>query len=701
VALVAPAVIGLAIVALVLARHRNGLGGRVLLSMIVVSWAVAGALLARRRPAEPMGAVVLASAVLAAIAGAAAIAGPSSSSLGEPRPFGASVVMVLALALLPAAGMHLLLGAPDGVLRRSARWAVVVGYSVASAVGLITLAARSILPAVVTGEALLALGVGIPSVQARYRRTSERQARHRMLLLAFAALVAVEATAIALALRLAVAVPLGGPQLAAVMAVPLAAGLAASAFPHAVAAGERLVVAALPLVGLTGVVFGVYLAIVLGLGRIPTPGERKLLGLSMLAAGATAVLYPLAQARLTGFSGRVMHGERHVREEALRSFGTHLSRSVPLDELILQMAELLQRVLGLSSAEVWTGSGGLLDRSVSVPDRGSAHLALAAVEAPVVTGAGVSGRAWAEVWLADLVVGRPEAPLRVAPISHSGELLGLIVVERPPEGEPFEDEDDRLLAELSRQLALALHNVRLDSALQASLEEVRRQARELQESRARIVSAADATRRSIERNLHDGAQQHLVALAVKIRLARQLAEIDLDQAKSMLDELRGDLQEAVQELRSLAHGIYPPLLVERGLGEALAAAAGRAAIPTDVSIEDVGRHPPEVEAAVYFCCVEALQNAGKHAGEQATAVVRVWHESGGLLFEVADDGLGFDQGAKGTGAGFVNMSDRLGAIGGVVRVDSSPGAGTRVSGVIPVTREAAQGPAGAPPTIVA
>ncbi len=242
-----------------------------------------------------------------------------------------------------------------------------------------------------------------------------------------------------------------------------------------------------------------------------------------------------------------------------------------------------------------------------------------------------------------------------------------------------------MLTELARQVGLALHNVELDSALQESLDEVRRQADELQRSRARIVAASDAARRQIERNLHDGAQQHLVALAVNVRLARQLAETDPEASGKILEQLGEGLQEAVQELRALAHGIYPPLLVDRGIAEALRSAAGRAALPTEVEAEGLGRYSPEAEAAVYFCCMEALQNAGKHAGDGARAQVRVWQDDGTLSFEVHDTGAGFDtKGQLSSGAGFVNMSDRVGAIGGTVTVTSAPGEGTTIAGRIPV-----------------
>jgi signal transduction histidine kinase len=293
-----------------------------------------------------------------------------------------------------------------------------------------------------------------------------------------------------------------------------------------------------------------------------------------------------------------------------------------------------------------------------------------------------------------LLAGRADAAVRVAPITHSGHLLGLIVGVRPPTGDAFKEEEDRILTELARQVGLALHNVQLDSALQSTLDELRLQAEELRASRARIVAASDAARRQIERNLHDGAQQHLVALAVNLRLARQIAESDLDVAKEMLEQLGHDLQDAVQELRSLAHGIYPPLLVDRGLAEALSAAGGRAALPARVVADGIGRFPPEIEAAVYFCCLEAMQNAGKHAGDGSSLSVRVWQDEGALMFEVADDGAGFDPSArKSPGHGFVNMGDRVGAVGGTFGVQSAPGRGTRVSGRIPVPTAAAAPPA--------
>ena len=207
---------------------------------------------------------------------------------------------------------------------------------------------------------------------------------------------------------------------------------------------------------------------------------------------------------------------------------------------------------------------------------------------------------------------------------------------------------------------------------------------ELQASRLRIVAAADSSRRAIERNLHDGAQQHLVALAVKIGLTRQIAEEgDNETVLSLLEGLRGDVQTTISELRELAHGIYPPLLRDRGLNEALRAAASRMSLPCSVTVDLPGRYPEDAETAAYFCCLEAMQNAGKYAGEGASVVVTVAGDDETLRFELRDDGAGFDRANTELGHGFMNMNDRLGAIGGTLTVESSPGAGTSVRAVIP------------------
>jgi signal transduction histidine kinase len=630
-------------------------------------WAAVGLFLVVQRRQGTMGWVIL--------------GGAAAGAVGRWWGGASSV----ALGLVPAAGLHLLLVIPDGGLRTTARKVLtVLGYALGVGVAVILWARRpDALPALPAATSALFAVVGALAVAARYPRAN-REDRRRMKWVGWAALVAAGVTIIALGLRALVDWPHDWGVVAAGVTAILPVGVALGTTRHPTGAVDRLLASTISLAGLAAVVVAVYLAIVLGLGRVPHGEERVLLVLSMVAAAVAAVLYLPAHDRLKALATRVVYGERIAPDEVLRSFGSRLSRSVPLDELLLQMTESLRKTLSLTSAEVWTASGGALELMVANPERDRAAIGITGAEESTLARAGVSGSAWAKIWLPDLLEDDEDRVLRIAPITHSGELLGMIVVERARESEPFSGEDDRILTELARQVGLTLHNVRLDSALQASLDEVRRQAEALQASRGRIVAAADAERRRIERNLHDGAQQHLVALAVKVRLAKQLSGRDPDKATSLLEELGGDLEDALQELRDLAHGIYPPLLADKGLPDALAAASRRASLPTEVRTDGVHRLPAEMEAAVYFCCLEALQNAGKHAGEGARAVVRLWEEEGGLLFEVADDGAGFDTRRTGASAGFTNMNDRVGAIGGSLRIESAPGRGTKVSGVIPV-----------------
>jgi len=692
VVVLAPIAVALAVSGAFIARDSGDTGTQVVRAALVVAWATAGAVISLRRRQERLGPLVLLGAVVAGGASLTAAllrAVDHGTTVPDWVTDPARIALPVAVAVLPAIGMQILLSLPDGSCRVGRR-AIATAYLVGLVAGLGLWAQRPTMPLwPVAVEATVASVIGFGGSNRRYRRSRGAE-RQRLQWFGWAVVVTAELTLLTVALRLLADWPPHGLAVtaAATMALPLA--LAVSSSARLLGRIDRLLAHTVSIAGLSGVVVSVYVVVVLGLGRTPTASERSLLLLSMLAAAIAALLYLPARERLTQFSNRLVYGEREAPDEVVRTFGTRLSRAIPMDELLLQVAESLRKSLDLSRAEVWTGSGGKLERVVSVPDAPAMRIELASDEEAVVSRAGVCGPAWVKVWLAGLLRGREDVSLRVAPATHSGQLLGLIVAVRPADGDAFHPEDETVLAELARQVGLALHNVALDSALQASLDEVRRQAAELRASRARVVAASDAARRQIERNLHDGAQQHLVALAVNLRLVQQLADADPAAAKELLTQLSLDVSDAVQELRSLAHGIYPPLLVDRGLAEALGAAAGRAAIPTAVDAAGTGRYPQDVEAAVYFCCLEALQNAGKHAGDGAAARVRVWEEAGGLLFEVADDGAGFDPANRTSpGAGFVNMGDRVGAIGGSVDVQSSPGRGTRVAGRIPLAPDVA------------
>ncbi len=254
-------------------------------------------------------------------------------------------------------------------------------------------------------------------------------------------------------------------------------------------------------------------------------------------------------------------------------------------------------------------------------------------------------------------------------------LLGALSLTKIP-GERLTPTEEKLAAALASGAGLVLRNVRLTEELLARLEELRA-------SRQRLVAAQDAERRRLERNIHDGAQQQLVALAVKVRLARQLGAKDPVKANDLLEQTEREVTEALEDLRDLARGIYPPLLADRGLVVALSAQARKGPIPVEFEGHDIARYPQEVEAAVYFCCLEALQNVTKYA-RASRALVRLVCEGDDLTFTVEDDGAGFDPSSTGYGTGLQGMADRLSALGGELEVRSVPGARTTITGHLPV-----------------
>jgi signal transduction histidine kinase len=684
--LVPAATVVLLVIALRTPVHRGGTGLTAVTAAVIACWTLAAVTCAwsSRRAS---GWTAAAAALLAA---ATLTAGRlAASSAGTPHTTGHTVARGAATVGVPlviAAALHLVLAFPDGRLAGRPRQATATAaYLIAAVAGLGLAAAGHPFPvaAAAAGASVAALAA-LPALRLRYLRS----AGHDREALQWAGLGAVTAADIALVaavLHLLVAWPGPAGLVAegATVAVPL--GAMAAIAPALARQASRLFVHVLSAAGFSVVVAVVYLIVILGFGQAPdSSADREVLGLSMLAAAIAAIGYLPARDRLAAAATRFVYGARQAPDEVLRTFGSRLTRNVTMDELLLQLAESLRKTMGLTSAEVYTGSSDVLERTVSVPDSGPRSLVLTSREREVVSRAGVSGNAWTAIWVPALLDGRLRAQLRVAPVSHGGELLGLIVVERPADADSFTEEDDRVLTELARQTGLAFHNVQLDAALHTTLDELRKQAEELRASRARIVASGDAERRRVERNLHDGAQQHLVALAINLRLAKDIVAEDPDGTAQILDQLATDVQDTIKELRELAHGIYPPLLADQGLGEALRAAAGRSPLAVAVSVaDDVGRYSADLEAAVYFCCLEALQNAGKHA-PGATVQLRVWTEAGGLNFAVSDDGPGFDAATARGGHGFVNMADRLGAIGGAARWDSVPGQGATISGSIPL-----------------
>ncbi|MGA3354521.1 MAG: histidine kinase [Acidimicrobiales bacterium] len=660
------------------AGHRT-LG--VVVGVAVLCTAAAG--LATMARAVRLGWLVTVGALVAALAAAG-----SRLALTHAHPVHSAphdVATVAALSAM-AISVHGLLSLPDGVLgRRSRQVGAALWYAVALVVAVVLIATSHVLapwPAAIGW--LIAVSSTLPVVQARYL-DALATGRQRMQWIAIGAVVAAELILVSVTLNLLVAwpaqiaVPAAGATVFAALGLLCAASLRLA--PHA----DRLLVHLISILGFSVVVAAIYLIVVRGLGKTPTgTTDREVLGLSIVAAAIAAVGYIPARDRFARMATGFVYGAREAPDEVVRSFGSRLTRAIPMDELLLQLAESLRKTLALKSAEIYTGTGDVLELAVSVPDLGSRSLVISDRERPVITHAGVSGNAWASVWMPTLLDGRAGGPIRVAPICHGGELLGTIVVARAEGAVGFTEEDDRVLTDLARQVGLAFRNAQLDTALLTSLEELKRQADELRASRARIVASGDAERRRVERNLHDGAQQHLVALAVNLRLVKDIVVEDPEGAVEMLEELGTAVQDTIQELRELAHGIYPPLLVDSGLAGALRPVVNRSPLDIELMIEDIGRYEGDIEAAIYFCCLEALQNAGKYA-QDAHVTVRIWKESGGLLFAVADNGPGFDVRKAQHGHGFVNMMDRLGAIGGSVRWESEVGRGTQILGSVPLS----------------
>jgi signal transduction histidine kinase len=250
-------------------------------------------------------------------------------------------------------------------------------------------------------------------------------------------------------------------------------------------------------------------------------------------------------------------------------------------------------------------------------------------------------------------------------------------------GESLSPIEENLLTQLANQAGLVLKNVGLTADLQARLEDLRT-------SRQRLVNAQDEERRRLERNLHDGAQQNLVALKVKLGLAEMLMARNPERAKATIGELKADADEALETLRDLARGIYPPLLADKGITAALESQARKATVPVTVDADGIGRYPQEIEAAVYFCVLEALQNVQKYA-RASRAVIRVRETNGTVSFEVGDDGCGFDPATAKEGSGLTNMADRLEALGGHIKLISAPGRGTQLSGSLQVLASGAYG----------
>jgi signal transduction histidine kinase len=350
------------------------------------------------------------------------------------------------------------------------------------------------------------------------------------------------------------------------------------------------------------------------------------------------LVWPLRRLALR-IADRLVFGGRASPYEVLTRFSDRVRDAYVADDVLERMAHVLAAGVGADAATVWlkVGSTFAADATWPADARAASSLPSDAVE-----------------------------------VQHQGEVLGALSVSMPA-SDPMTPAKDRIVRDLAAQAGLVLRNARLIADLRAS--------------RQRLVAAQDEERRRLERNIHDGAQQQLVALAVKQRLAASLVGRDDDRLRSLLTDLQSETNEALEDLRDLARGIYPPLLADKGLSAALESQARKSAVPVRVEADEIGRYPQETEAAVYFSALEALQNIAKYA-EASEATVRLAQVNGTLTFEVADDGRGFDPEAAERGTGLQGMADRIAALGGDVEIRSAPGDGTTVIGRVPLQKDA-------------
>ena len=446
----------------------------------------------------------------------------------------------------------------------------------------------------------------------------------------------------------------------AVMAVPVAIGFAI--LKYHLYDIDIVINRSLVFGGLAVFITAVYVGIVAGVGALIGTRGRPSLALSIVATAVVAVAFQPVLEIVERFANRLVYGKRATPYEVLSHFTERVGGTYASEEILPRMAQVLAEGTGAARADVWLRLGERI--------------------APTASWPASDGLTPASVPLSGQLLPQIPSVTRILPVRHHGELLGALSISKRP-GEALTPVEDELLRDLAAQAGLVLRNVRLTAELRARLDEISRQASELRASRQRIVATQDAERRRLERNIHDGAQQNLVALTVKLRLAASLAKRDPEMARGSVMSLVGESDQALETLRALAQGIYPPLLRKQGLVAAVRAEAEKLAVIVTVQADELRRRfAPDVEAAVYFVCLEALQNVAKHA-RASRVTIKLDSNDQQLVFEITDDGTGFQVDGDREGSGLRNMADRMEAVGGRLDIQSTT-RGTTVHGVVPL-----------------
>ena len=487
-------------------------------------------------------------------------------------------------------------------------------------------------------------GLGVSSLLVRYRRGGEQERQQlKWLLVAVVLLLGtVVSQWLVPALQNAPLIPFAAASL------PIAIGI--GVLRYRLYDIDLIINKALVYGGLAAVITAVYVLLVVGIGALIGSNQRFLL--SLVATALIAFAFQPLRQRTQQLANRLVYGKRATPYEALSQFSEHLSETYSHEDILDRMARILGEGTGAERAEVWVRAGHRLVLASSSPKTAEP--------------------------LAPLVMQNGALPTMqrdtVVPVSHAGELLGALTVDKK-RGETMNTVEQKLVTDLAAQAGLVLKNVGLNQELLARLDDLRA-------SRQRLVTAQDEERRRLERDLHDGAQQHLVALKIKLGLAEAAAQPET-KVRALIAQLKQDADDALDTMRELARGIYPPLLASDGLEPALRAQIRRITVPVDLQLDDVARQPREAEGAIYFCCLEALQNVAKYA-EAGRVRIRIWVQDSSLAFVVADDGKGFAPATVVRSSGLQNMRDRLEALGGSLDVTSAPGHGTTIQGRVPV-----------------
>jgi signal transduction histidine kinase len=674
---------GLALVFLVLGRSTpqpaESFGFRGWGAITAIVYSAAGALIASRRPENPMGWILCAVGVGSGLqelaqqyAIYAVLARPGVLPAGELAAWlpgwiwvlWGTVTFTLGLLLFPT-------GKPP-----SPRWGLLIWISAAGAA--LSCPGLALAPGPleffspvsnpfgignrriwlqVGGVGLGLLGIGIigstASLIFRFRRSAGEERQQLKWLSLAAAVVAVPFTVSFGALGPAFTGPkaLETFVILALLGIPIAIGIAI--LRYRLYDIDIVINKALVYTALAGFITIVYVGAVIGIAALagtPVIGARGTSGL-ILPIAATAIIamaFQPVRERIQALANRLVYGEPVTPYEAMAEFSHRMAGALSLDEVLPRMAEAAARGIRADRSRVRVFLPGGGERSAT--------------------------------WPADVEANTFD---RIVTITHRGEVVGEVSVAKPPT-DRITSAEEKLLSDLASQAGLALSNVRLTEELQERLGTISAQASELRASRQRIVAAQDSERRRIERDIHDGAQQQLVSMAVKLGLAKQLVTKEPTKAEETLEALRMEANEAVETLRDLARGIFPPLLADQGLVAALNGYMQKRSVRGTIQAHgfEAARFDPGVEAAIYFCCLEAIQNATKHAPESPIEL-RFFSSDGWLEFSVSDQGPGFDPKTVKAGSGLQNMADRIEALGGQIKISSESGRGTRVGGRVP------------------